>query len=157
MSHSQVLKPRTKLPASIEPSRCQDRKSQGHKMPILYKQNIGFKSAITRGLRRRCPCCGEGNAFRGYLRPVEMCAVCNTQLGSIRADDFPPYLTIFLVGHIVVPLALIAEQNWSWSIQLHMWIWLPLTLALLLVILPFMKGAAIGLMWRLGLKGDEQH
>jgi uncharacterized protein (DUF983 family) len=109
-------------------------------MPILYKQKIGFKSAITRGLRRRCPSCGEGRAFSGYLRPVSVCSVCNAALGDI-----------------VVPLALIAEQNWAWSIGLHMIVWLPLTLALLLAILPFMKGAAIGLMWRLGLKGDEKH
>ncbi len=126
-------------------------------MPILYKQKIGFKSAITRGLRRLCPSCGEGKAFSGYLQPVSVCSVCNAPLGDIRADDFPPYLTIFIVGHIVVPFALIAEQNWEWSVGLHMIVWLPLTLALLLAILPFMKGAAIGLMWRLGLKGDEQH
>jgi uncharacterized protein (DUF983 family) len=126
-------------------------------MPILYKQKIGFKSAITRGLRRLCPSCGEGKAFSGYLQPVSVCSVCSAPLGDIRADDFPPYLTIFIVGHIVVPFALIAEQNWEWSVGLHMIVWLPLTLALLLAILPFMKGAAIGLMWWLGLKGDEQH
>ena len=77
-------------------------------------------------------------------------------MGRIRADDLPPYLTIFLVGHIVVPLALIAEQNWAWSVTKHMTIWLPLTLTLLLTFLPLLKGLSIGLMWRLGITGRDQ-
>ncbi len=124
-------------------------------MPYSIGPDIGFGSAIGRGLKRRCPRCGEGRAFLGYLTLVDECAVCGASLGQIRADDFPPYLTIFLVGHIVVPSALIAEQNWAWSTQLHMAVWLPMTLFLLLLVLPVMKGAAVGLMWRLGLKGDE--
>lgn len=125
-------------------------------MPYSLAPQIGFRAAIGRGFRRRCPRCGEGRAFEGYLKVVDRCAACTTELGHIRADDFPPYLTIFAVGHMVVPSALIAEQTWSWPVGLHMAVWLPLTLALLLAILPLMKGAAVGLMWKLGLTGDER-
>ncbi len=125
-------------------------------MPYALGPHIGFGAIIRRGLQRRCPHCGEGRAFRGYLTVVDRCSACDERLGHIRADDFPPYLTIFLVGHIVVPMALVAEKSWSWPVGLHMAVWLPLTLILLLLILPVMKGAAVGIMWRLGLSGDER-
>lgn len=124
-------------------------------MPYRIGRNIGFAEAIGRGFKRRCPNCGEGRAFRGYLTVVDRCDACGVELGRIRADDFPPYLTIFVVGHIVVPLALFAEQSYSWSVGLHLAIWMPLALILLLSLLPLMKGAAVGLMWRLGLTGTE--
>lgn len=124
-------------------------------MPYSLGPEMSMFDVIRRGLKRRCPHCGEGRAFSGYLTVTESCDVCGERLGHIRADDFPPYLTIFLVGHIVVPGALIAEQNWAWSVSLHMAVWLPLAIILMLATLPLMKGAAVALMWRLGLTGNE--
>lgn len=125
-------------------------------MPYSIGRELSFFAMLKRGLKRRCPHCGQGSAFSGYLRITDHCAECGTQLGHIRADDFPPYLTIFLVGHIVVPLILLTEQSWAWSWELHMAIWLPLTTILTLLFLPMMKGVALGLMWRLRLSGNEQ-
>ena len=50
-----------------------------------------------------------------------------------------------------------AEQSYQWSTKHHMAVWLPMTLVLMLMVLPIMKGAVVGLMWRLGLSGNEQH
>ncbi|HKK22870.1 MAG TPA: DUF983 domain-containing protein, partial [Pseudohaliea sp.] len=94
-------------------------------MPIHYRAS--HSTAIRRGLKRRCPSCGEGRAFAGYLRTAEACGRCGTPLGQIRADDFPPYLTIFVVGHIVVPLLLMVEQTYQWPYELHMLVWPALT------------------------------
>ena len=123
-------------------------------MPIQYRTSR--TTAIHRGLKRRCPSCGHGRAFAGYLKTVDHCDHCSTELGHIRADDFPPYLTIFLVGHIVVPLALMGENSWGWSYERQMAVWPALSLVLLLLVLPVMKGAALALMWRLGLTGNER-
>ncbi|MEQ9814317.1 MAG: DUF983 domain-containing protein, partial [Azospirillaceae bacterium] len=106
--------------------------------------------AMGRGVRRRCPACGVGHAFGGYLKARD-CGACETPLGQIRADDFPPYITIFLVGHILVPLMVWAERDFAWPLWLHLAVWLPATLALSLLILPFAKGAVLGLMWALRL------
>lgn len=125
-------------------------------MPYAIGKQLSFFGMVKRGLKRRCPHCGQGRAFKGYLSVVDRCANCDTELGHIRADDFPPYLTIFLVGHIVVPMMVFAEQSWSWSMELHMALWLPLTAILMALFLPMMKGVAIGLMWRLGLTGNER-
>lgn len=125
-------------------------------MSYAIGRELSFFAMVKRGLKRRCPHCGEGSAFAGYLRVTDTCAECGTSLGHIRADDFPPYLTIFLVGHIIAPLILFADKSWSWSLELHMAIWLPLTTILTFLFLPMMKGVALGVMWRLGLSGDER-
>ncbi len=109
---------------------------------------ISRKTCILRGVRERCPHCGEGRLYQSYLRPVAHCAVCGTSLGHIRADDFPPWLTIILVGHLLVPVALLSRHiDVSMTAQLAFF--LPATLALTLLLLPRSKGAIIGLMWAL--------
>lgn len=112
--------------------------------------------SIRRGLSRRCPCCGEAPAFAGYLKIVSNCSHCQAPLGEIRADDFPPYLTILLVGHIVVPTLLLVEQRWQLSTLTQMLIWPTLTLVLALSFLRPIKGGVLGLMWHLKLNGRER-
>ncbi len=111
--------------------------------------------AIWYGLLRRCPKCGIGRLFRRYLKVGDTCGNCTEELHHHRADDAPPYFTIFIVGHIVVPLALIAERAWQPPIWLHMALWLPLTVLLTLVLLPSVKGAVVGLQWALRMHGFE--
>jgi uncharacterized protein (DUF983 family) len=110
---------------------------------------------ILRGLNRRCPCCGRGRLLRDYLKPVDRCSDCGEAFGHMRADDFPPYLTIFIVGHLVVPLVLLAHR-WGMPPALEIALWLPATAALTLLLLPRCKGAVIGLMWSLALTGEEK-
>lgn len=109
-----------------------------------------------RGLRGHCPSCGKGPIFNGYLRVVRKCRSCGAPLGAVRADDVPPYFTIVLVGHLVVPGMLITEQNLAPPIWLQMAVWVPLTLFLTLALLRPVKGATVGLMLHLGLMGDEE-
>jgi len=127
-------------------------------MPVTYTHGARpLMPAILRGLMRRCPACGKSRAFAGYLKLVPECGTCGTALGQIRADDFPPYLTIFAVGHIVVPLVLLSEQTMVIAIEVQMAIWPLLTLLLSLAFLPVLKGGVVGMMWALHLRGgDEQ-
>jgi uncharacterized protein (DUF983 family) len=112
-------------------------------------------SALRRGASNRCPVCGEGAVFAGYLRPVPACSACGTPIASLRSDDAPPYLTIFLAGHLLLPPILWVERAWQPPMWLHMTLWLPLmTLACLALLRP-VKGAVIGLMLRLGLDGPR--
>jgi len=119
------------------------------------RDTYSLLAAIGRGFRRTCPHCAEGSVFSGYLK-VSDCTSCAAPTGSIRADDLPPYLTIFLVGHIVVPLLLYIEAVYRPELWIQMAVWPTVTLLLTLLFLPFMKGAAVGLMWYLSLNGDEQ-
>jgi uncharacterized protein (DUF983 family) len=60
--------------------------------------------AIGRGLRARCPRCGEGRLFDGYLAIVPRCAACGEPLGEYRAADGPAFFTISIVGLLLVPI-----------------------------------------------------
>ena len=113
-------------------------------------------TAILRGIQRRCPACGIGRSLRGYLKVRERCESCGEKLGHIRADDIPPYATIFLVGHIIVPLVLWTEKAYASPLPVQMIGWGLATGVLTLLFLPFVKGGVVGLMWSLGLQGDER-
>lgn len=107
---------------------------------------ISRKLCILRGVQHRCPNCGEGRLYSSYLRPVAHCAQCGAALGEIRADDFPPWLTIILTGHLLLPFALLSRDI-DIPASLQLLFWLPATLAVTLALLPRCKGAIIGLMW----------
>lgn len=108
-------------------------------------------AGVGRGVRCVCPICGKGNLFAGYLRVVAECAACGYPLGLARADDLPPYLTIFIVGHIVVPLMLLSDRVGAISVWTSAAVFVPLTLVLTLGLLRPVKGGTLGLMCRLGL------
>jgi len=108
---------------------------------------------LRRGFRRKCPNCGNGFAFGGYLKLRSVCDACNHPIGEYRCDDAPPYFTIFLVGHIVVPGVLMMEQSIKPSFALQLSIWLPATVLLCLGFLPFIKGAVLGTQWAMRIKG----
>lgn len=110
---------------------------------------------LTRGFRRRCPRCGTGRLFRSYLKPVESCHSCEEQLGHIRADDIPAYFTIIIVGHVVVPLAVMMEQHYHPPEWLHLMVWIPMVLILTFALLPSVKGSLVSLLWHLSLSGNE--
>ncbi|PIW27731.1 MAG: hypothetical protein COW30_09520 [Rhodospirillales bacterium CG15_BIG_FIL_POST_REV_8_21_14_020_66_15] len=120
--------------------------------PDAVRPAVGL--AILRGLARRCPSCGVGHSFQGYLKVTD-CPHCGEALGHIRADDFPPYLTIAIVGHMVVPLLLMTERYLAPPTWMLLSFAVPVTLGLTLTLLPRVKGGILGLMWHLGLKGDE--
>lgn len=111
------------------------------------------KPAIWRGLRCRCPNCGDGMLFDGYLKVARSCPVCQEELYHHRADDGPAYLTILLVGHIM-------------GFAVHIiWVQLrpdPLVMATMLTILavglslyllPRMKGMVVAIQWARRMHG----
>lgn len=106
---------------------------------------------MRRGFLNRCPACGETRLFEGWLRVAPDCRSCLAPLGQIRADDAPPYFVIVIVGHIVVPLMLLLEQNRQPPLWLYAAVFLPLTLGLSVALLRPVKGATVGLMLKLGL------
>lgn len=110
-------------------------------------------TAMWRGFARTCPECGHGRIFAGYLSVNENCQKCGLHLAGHRADDAPPYFTILIVGHIIVPGMLLFEQHRHPPEWQHMVIWLPLTLVLCLLLLPRIKGSLIGLQWAQRMHG----
>jgi len=115
-----------------------------------------YPTVLGRGLLGRCPACGKTHIFRGYLTVVDACPNCGAPLGRARADDAPPYFTILVVAHIVVPSMLWLERSQNPPTWVQVAIWVPVTLILALGLLRPIKGATVGLMLKLGMmKPDE--
>lgn len=112
--------------------------------------------AMARGIRCRCPKCGEGKLFRAFLKTADSCSVCGQDFTHHRADDLPAYLVIVVVGHIVVPIALWIETNYSPPVALQLSIYLPLTLAASLLLIQPIKGAVVGLQWAFRMHGFDE-
>ncbi len=109
--------------------------------------------SIMRGFKTKCPACGEGDIYRAYLKVQDKCPSCGEELHHHRADDAPPYFTIFIVAHIIGAGILWTEQTYAPPTWVHWMIWLPMVLILSLWLLPRVKGALIGLQWALRMHG----
>ena len=109
--------------------------------------------SMLRGFNLRCPNCGHNHLLSGYLTVAPSCRSCGEDFTPQRADDAPPYFTILIVAHIVVPLMVVVEKLWSPPIGIQMAVWLPLIAGLSLWLLPKVKGAVVGLQWALRLQG----
>ena len=114
-------------------------------------------TALKRGFRGRCPRCGEGKLFRAYLKVANNCTACGLDFTPHRADDLPAYLVIVIVGHIVVPTALLIETDFAPPVWLQLSIYLPITLVLSLLLLQPVKGAVVGLQWALRMHGFDEN
>ena len=113
----------------------------------------GAASYLMRGLRGRCPACGEGHLFRAFLKVADHCETCGEPFRYHRADDFPAYLVIILLGHIVVPIAMWLEVAHSPAYWLQAVIGLPLIVGLAIGLLQPLKGAVVALQWHMGMHG----
>lgn len=112
--------------------------------------------ALKRGFAQHCPHCGKGNIFGAYLKVNPQCSVCSEELHHHRADDAPPYMTIFVVGHIIGTLMLLVEEiNDAMPLWIHALVWPLLTIIMTLVLLPRLKGALIAYQWALRMHGFD--
>lgn len=115
-----------------------------------------WKHATLRGLAGRCPSCGQGQLFDRFLKPAPECASCGEQLQGHQADDFPAYIVILVLGHIMVPLMI--EVNIAFAVPV-LWqaaIWPTLALVSALLMIQPVKGAVITFQWARRMHGFAQ-
>jgi uncharacterized protein (DUF983 family) len=111
----------------------------------IEQRSVG--EAMWRGIKCRCPHCGEGKMFRAYLKVADQCNVCGERLDHHRADDLPPYVAITIVGHILIFIMLHLDMVHQVSPMVYMVTLVPLAIILPLLMLPSIKGAIVGLQW----------
>jgi uncharacterized protein (DUF983 family) len=112
---------------------------------------------IKRGIAKRCPRCGVGKLYSSYTKPNMECSHCKLDLSHQQADDAPPYLVIFIVGHIIVAGVLILERTTEPALWIHAALWLPLTLLISMWLLPIAKGAVIAWQWAMKMHGFDEN
>lgn len=122
---------------------------------VPKQRSRSVKDAIFKGVRCKCPNCGEGDLFHKWLKVSPTCNKCGEELFHERAQDFPPYITISIVGHIVVTMVLLVEANFVLSMNTHLMIWIPLATALTLALMQPVKGGVVGMQWALGMFGFD--
>jgi uncharacterized protein (DUF983 family) len=101
--------------------------------------------AVMRGLACKCPRCGKGKLYSGFLDLRPSCEVCGLDYAFIDAGDGPAIFIIMLAGAVVVACALIVEVKYQPPFWVHAVLWLPLILATTLLPLRSMKALLIAL------------
>ena len=101
-------------------------------------------SALSAGLRGRCPACGEGPLFQGLLTVRACCPVCAVDLSAQDSGDGP----VAFIVPIVVTLALLVDISYSPPVWLHLLLWLPLTMVLVLALMRPFKAVLIALQYK---------
>lgn len=131
------------------------RDAQSAAAPTKGGLPTGAGQTLGRGLRGRCPGCGEGRMFRAFLKVADECPKCGEELHHHRADDFPAYLVIVIVGHILVPIVLAVETEIAPAVWISMTVWPLAALTMALGLLQPVKGAVIAIQWFGGMHGFE--
>jgi uncharacterized protein (DUF983 family) len=131
------------------------RYGQGAFAMPLNKDPISLTKAMWRGFVGKCANCGNGHLFGHFLKVADRCDKCGEEFHHHRADDFPAYLVIIVVGHAIVPAILAVEVAYSPPVWLQLIVWLPLTLFSALFLLQPTKGAIVGLQWQTGMHGFD--
>lgn len=105
-------------------------------------------SLVASSLLGRCPRCGQGALFAGYLRIAPRCAHCGLDYALFDVGDGASVFVILIVGFLVVGAALITEITWSPPYWVHALLWLPAIAILTLGGLRLVKSTLMVLQYR---------
>ncbi|GAB4483313.1 MAG: hypothetical protein OHK0018_14960 [Erythrobacter tepidarius] len=115
----------------------------------------GWIPALVRGAKGKCPRCGQAALFAKWLKPVDRCPHCKQDWAVQQADDFPAYIGIFVVGHLLAPVV-IAMISGGISPWLTLAVMLPVAVVMVIAMLQPTKGAVIGFLWWHGVGAFRQ-
>lgn len=101
--------------------------------------------SVLRGLACKCPACGRGKLFSGYVGLRPRCSGCGLDYAFADTGDGPAVFVILLAGFVVVAAALIVEVKYHPPFWVHAALWIPLVLVTTLVPLRAMKSLLIAL------------
>jgi len=104
---------------------------------------VSKPNPLLSGLAGRCPNCGEGHLFEGFLKVSPSCEACGFDLSSADSGDGPAVFVILVGGFLVAFAALFTEIAFRPPIWVHMVIFLPLTVVVCLGLLRPFKGAML--------------
>jgi uncharacterized protein (DUF983 family) len=114
-----------------------------------------LRRSVFRGVAGRCPACGKAPLFWAYLKVNGRCDACGTDLARYPADDGPAYLTILLIGHLIVAPMLFFPIVWRANPAYSLPVILCSVAAVTLLALPRVKGGWIGVMYALGVRDTD--
>jgi uncharacterized protein (DUF983 family) len=99
-------------------------------------------------LRARCPRCGQGKLFEGYLTVAPRCSACGLDYAMFDAGDGPAVFVILIVGAIVAGAALYVEFTFQPPYWVHALLWIPTIAILSFTLLRFIKSLLLVLQYK---------
>jgi uncharacterized protein (DUF983 family) len=105
-------------------------------------------STLAAGLLGRCPACGRGKLFSGYLTLAPRCEACGLDYHFAEAGDGPAVFVVLVTGFIITGAALIVEIVYKPPYWVHALLWGSLAILLPLLLLRSFKGALIALQYK---------
>jgi uncharacterized protein (DUF983 family) len=112
-----------------------------------------LRPALALALRGRCPACGGGAMFARFLKPSPACNACGQPWDVSQADDFPAYIVILLLGHILVPLMIEVNSALAIPLGVQTALWPGLAVILAALMIQPVKGAVIAFQWTRRMDG----
>lgn len=112
-------------------------------------------SPFTTGLAGRCPRCGQGRLFAGWLALAPACAVCGLDLTPADSADGPAFFVMWAVAAVVVLCAGLTEVLFAPPLWLHMVLWITMALVGSAVLLRPVKGLMVALQYRHRVAFDD--
>lgn len=112
------------------------------------KAHFPSVNPVSAGLSGKCPRCGQGRLFDGFLSVKKSCSACGLDYSFADSGDGPAVFVIMIVGFVIVGLVLFVELSFQPPIWLHLVLWLPLTVILAASVLRPLKGLMIALQFR---------
>ncbi|PCI57106.1 MAG: hypothetical protein COB36_02210 [Alphaproteobacteria bacterium] len=108
--------------------------------------------AIKRGLRGKCPACGEASMLHRYITPLEKCTHCGLAFAPLRADDGPAWATILITGHLSMPFVFWLLEQGIDNTALETLYSILFILLLSTIILPRAKGVFMAIIWMMHVR-----
>jgi len=104
--------------------------------------------ALRAGFLKRCPRCGQGKLFSGFLTVAPKCGCCGLDFSTVDSGDGPAVFVMLILGFIVVGAALWVEVSFSPAYWVHFVLWLPLSVLGVWFMLPWFKATLIALQFK---------
>ncbi len=119
-----------------------------HFMDHQHSPDNPLVSPLYAGLLGRCPRCGKGRLFRGYLAVPEGCEVCGLDFAFANSGDGPAVFIVLIAGFIVTGAALLVEVSYQPPLWVHAALWLPIGIGLPLLLLRPFKATLLALQYK---------
>jgi uncharacterized protein (DUF983 family) len=117
--------------------------------------HYGFVPPFSAGLRCRCPRCGEGKLYDGFLKIADRCDVCGLQLAHEDAGDGPAVFVILIYGFVMAVFAAYVELSYEPPFWVHAVIFVPLILGGSALLLRPFKAVMVALQFKHRVAGFE--
>jgi uncharacterized protein (DUF983 family) len=100
------------------------------------------------GLTGRCPRCGKGSLFDGFLRVASRCKHCGLDFAFADSGDGPVAFITLVAGFIVCGAALLVEVRYAPPMWVHAALWLPLGIGVPLAMMRPSKALMLALQYK---------